>query len=190
LLTAGLSCLLIGVARAAAWGWTGLPVLALLGAGLLTCAAWIAVGLRSGNPLTGMAMMRVRGVRTVNLAAFLAGGGLCAWFLLLPQFARLPGEHRLRLWRLGGGGRAGRAPVQLAQRTHRRGGHRAATALTRGRRDSPRPRDSVDPWLPAGQRSGVSAVAGSGRRAAALTGWRCRPQRLCSWRHCHRWLRA
>jgi MFS family permease len=37
-----------------------------------------------------MAMMRVRGVWTANLAAFLLGGGLYAWFLLLPQFAQLP----------------------------------------------------------------------------------------------------
>ena len=28
----------------------------------------------------------------MNLAGFVAGGGLCAWFLLLPRFARLPGS--------------------------------------------------------------------------------------------------
>jgi len=90
LLTVGMSCLLIAIAQTTAWGWTGLPTLALLGGGLLTCAAWIAVELRSANPLIDMAMMRVRGVWTVNLAAFLVGGGLYAWFLLLPQFAQLP----------------------------------------------------------------------------------------------------
>jgi MFS family permease len=35
-------------------------------------------------------MMRIRGVWTTNLAAFLVGAGLYAWFLLLPQFAQLP----------------------------------------------------------------------------------------------------
>jgi MFS family permease len=35
-------------------------------------------------------MMRVRGVWTANLAAFLVGAGLYAWFLLLPQLAQLP----------------------------------------------------------------------------------------------------
>ena len=37
-----------------------------------------------------MTMMRVRGVWTANLAAFLLGAGLYAWFLLLPQLAQLP----------------------------------------------------------------------------------------------------
>ena len=46
--------------------------------------------LRSRNPLIDMAMMRVRGVWTANLAAFLVGAGLYAWFLLLPQLAQLP----------------------------------------------------------------------------------------------------
>ena len=90
LLTVGMSCLLIGIAQTTAWGWTGLRTLILLGVGVLTCAAWILVELRSRNPLIDMAMMRVRGVWTVNLAAFLVGGGLYAWFLLLPQFAQLP----------------------------------------------------------------------------------------------------
>jgi EmrB/QacA subfamily drug resistance transporter len=90
LLTVGMSCLLIGIAQTTAWGWAGPATLALLGVGALTCAAWITVELRSSNPLIDMAMMRVRGVWTVNLAAFLVGAGLYAWFLLLPQFAQLP----------------------------------------------------------------------------------------------------
>jgi len=48
------------------------------------------VEVRSRTPLIDMTMMRVRGVWTANLAAFLLGGGLYAWFLLLPQFAQLP----------------------------------------------------------------------------------------------------
>jgi MFS family permease len=48
------------------------------------------LGVRSPAPLVDMTMMRVRGVWTTNLAAFLLGGGLYAWFLLVPQFAQLP----------------------------------------------------------------------------------------------------
>jgi MFS family permease len=58
--------------------------------GLAICGLWILVELRSRNPLVDMTMMRVRGVWTVNLAAFLLGAGLYAWFLLLPQLAQLP----------------------------------------------------------------------------------------------------
>src|SRR5215472_16114025 len=89
LMTTGVSCLLIAIAQATAWGWTGLPTLALLASGLAVCGLWILVELRSSNPLVDMAMMRVRGVWTANLVAFLLGAGLYAWFLLLPQLAQL-----------------------------------------------------------------------------------------------------
>ena len=90
LMTAGMSGLLLAIAQTTAWGWTDPRTLALLAAGLAVCAVWIVVEVRSGNPLIDMTMMRVRGVWTANLAAFLLGGGLYAWFLLIPQFAQLP----------------------------------------------------------------------------------------------------
>ena len=90
LMTLGMSCLLIAIAQTTVWGWTDVRTLALLAFGLAVCGLWIVVELRSPNPLIDMAMMRVRGVWTANLAAFLLGGGLYACFLLLPQFAQLP----------------------------------------------------------------------------------------------------
>jgi EmrB/QacA subfamily drug resistance transporter len=90
LMTTGISCVLIAIAHTTVWGWTGLPTLALLAAGLAVCGLWIAVELRSRNPLIDMTMMRVRGVWTANLAAFLVGAGLYSLFLLLPQLAQLP----------------------------------------------------------------------------------------------------
>jgi len=90
LLTTGMSGLLLAIAQTTAWGWTDPRTLALLAAGLAVCAVWIVVEVRSRNPLIDMTMMRVRGVWTANLAAFLLGGGLYAWFLLIPQFAQLP----------------------------------------------------------------------------------------------------
>jgi predicted MFS family arabinose efflux permease len=89
-MTTGMSGLLLAIAQTTAWGWTDPRTLALLAAGLAVCAVWIAVEVRSRNPLIDMTMMRVRGVWTANLAAFLLGGGLYAWFLLIPQFAQLP----------------------------------------------------------------------------------------------------
>jgi EmrB/QacA subfamily drug resistance transporter len=90
LMTAGMSCLLIGIAQATAWGWTDPRTLTLLGCGLAICAWWIMVEVRSPHPLIDMTMMRLRGVWTANLAAFLLGAGLYALFLLLPQYAQLP----------------------------------------------------------------------------------------------------
>jgi MFS family permease len=37
-----------------------------------------------------MSMMRIRGVWTTNLVAFLLGGGMYASFIVIPQFAQLP----------------------------------------------------------------------------------------------------
>jgi EmrB/QacA subfamily drug resistance transporter len=90
LLSTGMCCLLIAIAQTTVWGWTGLSTLALLAVGVAVCAWWIVVELRSHAPLIDMTMMRVRGVWTANLAAFLLGAGLYSWFLLLPQLAQLP----------------------------------------------------------------------------------------------------
>jgi MFS family permease len=90
LLTTGMTAVLLAIAQATAWGWGSARTLALLAAGLAVCAVWIRVELRSAHPLVDMTLMRVRGVWTVNLAAFLLGGGLYTFFLVLPQFAQLP----------------------------------------------------------------------------------------------------
>jgi EmrB/QacA subfamily drug resistance transporter len=90
LMSTGLCAVLTGIAQTTVWGWTGPRTLALLASGVAVCIVWILMELRSGNPLIDMTMMRVRGVWTANLAAFLVGAGLYAWFLLLPQLAQLP----------------------------------------------------------------------------------------------------
>ncbi|HEY6397784.1 MAG TPA: MFS transporter, partial [Solirubrobacteraceae bacterium] len=90
LMSAGLCCALIAIAQATSWGWTSAKTIALLLAGLAIIAIWIAVEVRSREPLIDMAMMRVRGVWTTNLAAFLLGAGMYSSFLLYPQFAQLP----------------------------------------------------------------------------------------------------
>ena len=51
---------------------------------------WIALEVRSDNPLVDMSMMRIRGVWTTNLAAFLIGAGMYSSFVVFPQFAQLP----------------------------------------------------------------------------------------------------
>jgi EmrB/QacA subfamily drug resistance transporter len=90
LMSAGVSCALIAIAQTTRWGWTSTKTLALLLAGLVIIAAWIVVELRSSEPLIDMAMMRLRGVWTTNLAAFLLGAGMYSSFFLYPQFAQLP----------------------------------------------------------------------------------------------------
>jgi EmrB/QacA subfamily drug resistance transporter len=90
LMSVGISAILIAVAQTTSWGWGGAKTLALLGFGAGVCGLWIAVEVHSRVPLVDMAMMRIRGVWTTNLAAFLLGAGLYASFIVLPQFAQLP----------------------------------------------------------------------------------------------------
>src|SRR5205814_7964176 len=72
------------------WGWGGSKTLVLFGVGIVLSGAWIAVEVRSREPLVDMTMMRIRGVWTTNLAAFLLGGGMYSSFIVFPQFAQLP----------------------------------------------------------------------------------------------------
>lgn len=90
LMTAGFCCVLIAISETITWGWGSARTLGLLAVGLAGCVAWIAVELRSDEPLIDMAMMRIRGVWTTNLVAFLLGAGMYASFLIYPQFAQLP----------------------------------------------------------------------------------------------------
>jgi EmrB/QacA subfamily drug resistance transporter len=90
LMTAGFSAVLIAISETIVWGWGSAKTLGLLAAGLLLCVAWIAVEVRSREPLIDMTMMRIRGVWTTNLVAFLLGAGMYASFLVYPQFAQLP----------------------------------------------------------------------------------------------------
>jgi MFS family permease len=90
LMTLGLSAVLIAVSETTTWGWGSPKTLGLILAGLVVSAVWIAVEARSDHPLIDMTMMRIRGVWTTNLAAFLLGAGMYASFIVFPQFAQLP----------------------------------------------------------------------------------------------------
>jgi EmrB/QacA subfamily drug resistance transporter len=90
LMTLGFSCVLVAISETITWGWGSARTLGLLAVGLIGCLAWIAVEARSHEPLIDMTMMRIRGVWTTNLVAFLLGAGMYASFLVFPQFAQLP----------------------------------------------------------------------------------------------------
>jgi MFS family permease len=90
LMTIGISTVLLAVSETTTWGWGSAKTLGLILAGLIVTAIWILVETRSSNPLVDMAMMRIRGVWTTNLSAFLLGAGMYASFIIFPQFAQLP----------------------------------------------------------------------------------------------------
>jgi MFS family permease len=90
LMTIGISTVLLAISETTTWGWGSAKTLGLIASGLAVSGVWIAVEARSRNPLIDMTMMRIRGVWTTNLAAFLLGAGMYASFIVFPQFAQLP----------------------------------------------------------------------------------------------------
>jgi MFS family permease len=90
LMTIGITLVLIAIAQTTSWGWGSVKTLVMLISGLVVIAIWVAYEVRSSNPLIDMTMMRIRGVWTTNLAAFLLGAGMYASFIIFPQFAQLP----------------------------------------------------------------------------------------------------
>jgi len=90
LMSAGIAAVMIAVSETTSWGWGSPKTIGLIAAGLAVCAIWIAVEIRSDQPLIDMTMMRIRTVWSANLAAFLLGAGMISGFLLVPQFAQLP----------------------------------------------------------------------------------------------------
>ncbi len=90
LMTVGISATLLAVSQTTTWGWGLDQDLGLLAGGLVVCAVWVAVEARSSEPLVDMTMMRIRGVWTTNVAAFLLGAGMYSSFVIIPQFAQLP----------------------------------------------------------------------------------------------------
>jgi EmrB/QacA subfamily drug resistance transporter len=90
LMTVGMSTVLLAISQTTKWGWGSTKTLGLVSLGVLVSIVWIAVEVRSRHPLIDMTMMRIRGVWTTNLAAFLLGAGMYSSFIVLPQFAQLP----------------------------------------------------------------------------------------------------
>ncbi len=90
LMTTGMVAGLLAISEATTWGWGSPKTLGLLAAGILICCVWVLVEVRSAEPLIDMTMMRIRGVWSTNLAAFLLGAGMYASFIVFPQFAQLP----------------------------------------------------------------------------------------------------
>ena len=107
LLSGWLVCLLVGISEGSDWGW-GDPRIARPASRppSSSSSCGCANEQRAAEPLVDMKMMRIRGVWTVNAAAFLVGAGMYSSFVLIPQFTETPTLGRLRLRRVGHAGRA------------------------------------------------------------------------------------
>ena len=90
LMSAGLVLVLVTITKGSDWGWASGRTLGGLAAGAVVLAAWVRREVRSETPLVDMRMMRVHGVWTTNVVAFLVGVGMYSSFILVPQFVQEP----------------------------------------------------------------------------------------------------
>ena len=90
LLAGWLVALLLPLSEGRAWGWTSARVIGLFAVAAVIALAWVAVEIRSREPLVDMRMMRLRGVWTTNATAILLGAGMFGSFILIPQLIELP----------------------------------------------------------------------------------------------------
>jgi|SRR5215213_5606189 len=90
LLSGWLVLVLLGISQTSDWGWGDPRVIGLVALGVLVAALWVRYEERVREPLVDMVMMRIRGVWTVNAAAFLVGAGMYSSFILVPEFTETP----------------------------------------------------------------------------------------------------
>ncbi len=90
LLSGWLVALLLAVSEGNDRGWTSATILGLFVAAAVLFAGWIASERRAAVPLIDLDLMRVRGVWTSNVVAFVAGFGTFASLGFLPQLLQTP----------------------------------------------------------------------------------------------------
>ncbi len=83
-------CLLLAISEGSRWGWGDPRILGLFAAAVVLLVGVDLQRAARAEPLVDMTMMRIRGVWTVNAAAFLVGAGMYSSFILIPQFAETP----------------------------------------------------------------------------------------------------
>src|SRR5262249_1456612 len=76
--------------KTTSWGWASLRVWTLFAVGSAILVWWVRTELRADEPLVDMGMMRIRGVWTTNVVAFLLGVGMYSSFVLIPQYVQEP----------------------------------------------------------------------------------------------------
>ena len=90
ILGVGLTALLIGISRAADWGWDSAPTLGLTAVGLIVLVLFGLFERRTPQPLVNMRTFARRPVLTTNVSTVLIGSAMISTFMLVPQLAELP----------------------------------------------------------------------------------------------------
>src|SRR5436309_9304179 len=90
ILGVGLTALLIGISRAADWGWGSSLTLGLGAVGLVVLAVFALFERRTPQPLVNMRTFVRRPVLTTNVSTLLIGAAMISTYMLVPLLAQLP----------------------------------------------------------------------------------------------------
>jgi EmrB/QacA subfamily drug resistance transporter len=90
LLSGGLTSLLLAVSEGNRWGWGSPQIMGLFAVAAVLLVVWVLFEQRAHEPLVDIDLLRLRGVWTTNLTAFLIGFGMFGSFILIPQFVQTP----------------------------------------------------------------------------------------------------
>jgi EmrB/QacA subfamily drug resistance transporter len=88
----GLTALLIGISRAADWGWDSAQTLGLTAVGLVVLVLFGLFERRTPQPLVNMRTFVRRPVLTTNVSTVLIGSAMISTFMLVPLLAQLPAD--------------------------------------------------------------------------------------------------
>jgi predicted MFS family arabinose efflux permease len=89
-LSVALVCLLLGISKGSAWGWSSPLVLGLLVASVAVSAVWGRYELRRSSPLVDLRVAARPAVLGTNLASVLLGFSMFASFALATQILQAP----------------------------------------------------------------------------------------------------
>ena len=89
-LSVALVCLLLGISKGSAWGWSSPLVLGLLTASVAVLAVWGRYELRCSSPLVDLRVAARPAVLCTNLASVLLGFSIFATFALATQILQAP----------------------------------------------------------------------------------------------------
>lgn len=92
LLSVALSCVLLAISKAGAWGFTDQRIITLAVVSVLVFALWVPWELRSGHPLVDIRTSTRRTVLLTNGASVLIGFAMFANFLTSAQQLQMPRE--------------------------------------------------------------------------------------------------
>jgi EmrB/QacA subfamily drug resistance transporter len=90
LLSGWLVALLLPLSQGSQWGWGSPAVIGLFVAAAVLLAAWVAVELRSREPLVDIRMMASPRIWPMNLAGMLNGAAMFGVFAFFPRFVQTP----------------------------------------------------------------------------------------------------